>query len=279
MADQREPYLSPTWAGRLSIMLILCLLTALSLVVVPSGAPPPPPPNETPPFLALAAEPPVLSADGISTSQINASAWDGESWIWAGPTVNFSTDLGEVTPSAIIENGTATALLTAGMKSGVATVSAEAKVGWLGTLKNTTTVPFISVEFDTGAGAYPNIAGVHRGTIRPTHAVIVRKISAYPCTGTGGHIESAALYYAGEVIATASWHGYQDEYRTLSFSNEVVLDEGTEYQYEIVTGSYPMAIHQQENTTLDGSFINCTSFVDVNGNEYLDWIPSFWLGP
>jgi agmatine/peptidylarginine deiminase len=107
----------------------------------------------------------------------------------------------------------------------------------------------------------------------------VRKISAYSCTGTGGHIESAALYYAGEVIATASWHGYQDEYHTLSFSNEVVLDEGTEYQYEIVTGSYPMAIHQQENTTLDGSFINCTSFIDVNGNVHASWIPSFWLGP
>ena len=38
--------------------------------------------------------------------------------------------------------------------------------------------------------------------------------------------------------------------------------------------NYPQIIHKPEHTTLDGSYINCTSFVDANGETYTDWIPA-----
>ena len=38
--------------------------------------------------------------------------------------------------------------------------------------------------------------------------------------------------------------------------------------------NYPQIIHKPEHTTLDGSYINCTSFVDANGKTYTDWIPA-----
>ena len=47
--------------------------------------------------------------------------------------------------------------------------------------------------------------------------------------------------------------------------------------HDIRTGSYPQIIHEQNHTTLDGSFINCTSFVDSNEKEYNDWIPAIRL--
>ena len=81
----------------------------------------PSPPNATPPFIYLTANPTEIPADGSSTSTINASVWDGEDWIACGPTVNFSTDLGEITASAPIENETetATATFTAGTTEAV----------------------------------------------------------------------------------------------------------------------------------------------------------------
>jgi len=265
-----------------SSLFILVVVAVFFGSITPVSAPPPPPPNETPPSIFLSADPTEILADGFSTSTINASVWDGEDWIWFGLPVNFSTDSGEINASALIVNGTATAILTAGTEPGVATITAEANLGGdLGLLTNTTTVNFTATEFDTGVGTYPSIAGEHIGIIIPNHTVIVKKMYTYPCAETGGHTESVAVYNAEteEEIANATWSGYQGDYRNLTFPEQFTLLEGEEYRYEVVTGSYSQIIHEKSCTTLDGSFINCTSFVDVNGNAYDDdWIPAFRLG-
>jgi len=101
----------------------------------------PSPPNGTPPTIYITADPSEIPADGCSTSTITVSVWDGEYLIFSGPVVNFSTDLGEITASAPIENGTATATFTAGTTEGVATIRAEVNLGEdIGILHNTTTV-------------------------------------------------------------------------------------------------------------------------------------------
>jgi len=278
MEDQREIVLR----FRLVIVPTLFILVVLAVFfgsITPVSAPPPPPPNETPSSIFLSADPTGIPADGLSTSMINASVWEeGEFWVWFGLTVNFSTDSGEITASALIVNGTATAILTAGTEPGVATITAEANFGDF-VLTNTTTVNFTTTEFDTGAGAYPSIAGMHIGILIPNHTVIVKKLLTYPCAGTGGHVESVAFYNTttGAEVANASWNGYQGDYHNLTFPEQFTLAEGEDYRYEIVTGSYPLIIHKQNHTTSDG-FINCTSFVDVNGDAYDDWIPAFRLG-
>ena len=260
-------------------LLILTALTVFFGSIPPVCAPPPPPPNDTPPSIFLTANPAEIFADGISTSTINASVWDGEDWIWFGPTVDFSTDVGKITPSALIMNETATAILTAGTESGVATITAEVELGGIGII-NATTVNFTTTEFDTGAGAYPSIAGAHKGVIKSTHPIVVKKLYTYPCAGTGGHVESVAFYNVttGEEIANATWSGYHGNYHNLTFPEQFTLAEGKEYGYEMVTGAYPQIIHKSNCTSLDGSFINCTSFVDVNGGIHDDWIPAFRLG-
>jgi len=265
-----------------SSLFILVVLAVFIASITPVPAELPPLPNETPPSILLSADPTGIPADGFSTSTINASVWDGEDRIWLGPAVNFSTDLGEINASALIVNGTATAILTAGTESGVATITAEANLGGeICLVTNTTTVNFTVTEFDTGVGTYPSIAGEHIGIIIPNHTVIVKKMYTYPCAGTGGHAESAAFYNAttSVEVANATWSGYQGDYRNLTFPEQFTLVEGEEYRYEIVTGSYPQIIHKQNFTTLDGSFINCTSFMDVNGNDYGNWIPAIRLFP
>ena len=169
--------------------------------------------------------------------------------------------------------------MTAGTESGVATITAEVELGGIGIITNATTVNFTTTEFDTGAGAYPSIAGTHKGVIKSTHPIVVKKLLTYPCAGTGGHVESATFYNVttDEEIANTSWNGYQGDYHNLTFPEQFTLEEGEAYRYEIVTGSYLLIIHKQNHTTSDG-FINCTSFVDVNGNVYDDWLPAFRLG-
>jgi hypothetical protein len=280
MEDQEGTVLRFRVGIMLSSLLILVALAVFFASITPTCAVPPSPPNDTPPSLFLTPSITGIPADGFSTSTINASVWDGVDWIWFGPAVNFSTDLGEINASALIENGTAKAILTAGTEPGVATITAEAELSGIGLVTNTTTVNFTVTEFDTGAGTYPSISGVHEGFIVPNHTVIVKKLYTYPCAGTGGHAESAAFYNAEteEEIANATWSGYQGDYHNLTFPEQFTLEEGEEYRYEIVTGSYPQIIHKHNCTTRDGSFINCTSFVDLNGNFYDDWIPAFRLG-
>ena len=134
-------------------------------------------------------------------------------------------------------------------------------------------------EFDTGAGGYPSIAGVHRGFIIPNHTVVVKKMYTYPCAGTGGHTEYVELSNETWSI-NASWGGYSGgDYHNITFPTIFTLVGGEKYSYEIRTGSYPQIIHRQNRTTADG-YINCTSFVDVNGKECgNNWIPAIRLFP
>ena len=260
--------------GGVLILAVVSILLVAS--VTPVSAPvPPSPPNGTPPTIYITADPSEIPADGCSTSTITVSVWDGEYWIFSGLVVNFSTDIGEITKSAQIENGTATAVFTAGTTEGVATITAEVNLGE-DILCNTTTVSLTATEFDTGAGGYPSIAGVHDGFIIPNETIEVRKIYIYPCAGTGGHAEFVEIRNESFRI-NASWEGYKGDYHNLTFSYPFKLMADEVYRYKIVTGSYPEIIHNQSYITLDGSFINCTSFVDVNGRIYDDWIPAFRL--
>ncbi len=131
--------------------------------------------------------------------------------------------------------------------------------------------------FDTGAGTYPSISGVHTGFIIPDQTITVHKLYTYPCAGTGGHTRYAAFYYQGALIGEASWTGYNGDWHNITFDSPFTLEAGKTYNYVIKTDSYPQIIHKPEHTALDGSFINCTSFVDANGKEYNDWIPAIRL--
>lgn len=136
-----------------------------------------------------------------------------------------------------------------------------------------------AAEFDTGEGTYPSIAGIHTGSIIPSRAINVSKLYTYPCAGTGGHTESAKIWNS-TWNATATWEGYTGDWHSISFNQPFVLQPGETYHYEIKTGSYPQIIRTQGqgHTALDGaSFINCTSFTDVNGNVYEDRIPAIKL--
>ena len=132
--------------------------------------------------------------------------------------------------------------------------------------------------FDTGAPSnpYPSIMGNHTGTIKPNHTVIATKIYTYPCIGTGGHTEYAEIRNA-TWNATATWEGYIGDWHNLTLDKTVVLLTNKTYNYIIRTGSYPQIIHEQNFTTLDGSFINCTEFTDANGRKYNNWIPAIRL--
>ena len=132
--------------------------------------------------------------------------------------------------------------------------------------------------FDTGSpkNPYPSIMGNHTGTIKPNHTVIATKIYTYSCTGTGGHTEYAKIRNL-TWNATATWEGYVGDWHNITFDKTVVLLANETYNYTIRTGSYPQIIHKPEHTTLDGSFINCTKFIDANGKEYTDWIPAIRL--
>ena len=131
---------------------------------------------------------------------------------------------------------------------------------------------------DTGQSPnpYPSISGTHNGTIIPTKTIIATKLYTYPCAGTGGHTEYARIWNK-TWNATATWDGYAGDWHNITFDNPVVLLPNKTYNYTIRTGSYPQIIHNQTHTTLDGSFINCTEFIDANGKKYEDWIPAIKL--
>jgi len=135
---------------------------------------------------------------------------------------------------------------------------------------------------DTGQSTnpYPSIAGIHNGTITPSHNINVSKLYTYPCPGTGGHTEYIRIYNESGTIAEANWTGYKGDWHNITFDKTVVLLAGETYNYTIRTGSYPQIIHRQNHTTLDGSLITCTKFIDANGRVYYDWIPAIrlWMG-
>ena len=128
--------------------------------------------------------------------------------------------------------------------------------------------------FNTCAGGYPSISGTHTGKITPSQDISVNKLYTYPCTGTGGHTESIELEDEnGVLVASGTWSGYQDDYHNITITPSVTLLKDYEYNYTIVTGSYPQVIHESSKEVTGGT-ITCTSFVDANGKEYTDWIPA-----
>ncbi len=139
----------------------------------------------------------------------------------------------------------------------------------------------VEAVFDTGEGTYPSIMGKHRGTIIPSCDINVSKIYTYPCAGTGGHTESIKLYESETLIASGSWVGYEGDWHNITIDNDtgasyVLLLKNHKYNYTVVTGSYPQIIHEHSNEVTGGT-ITCSSFVDVNGKVYYDWIPAIRL--
>ena len=203
--------------------------------------------------------------------------------------VNASDNVGVVTvtadgiPLSLVagtpQRGQWYGTLTAPSDAWIYTVIVEAKDAANNTAINDT-VQYTTWElakFDTDAGTYPSIAGIHTGFIIPNHTVVVKKMYTYPCAGTGGHAEYVEISN-GTWSINATWNGYKGDYHNITFAEIFTLVEGQKYSYEIRTGSYPQIIHTQNRTTADG-YINCTSFVDVNGNDYGDWIPAVRLFP
>ena len=137
--------------------------------------------------------------------------------------------------------------------------------------------PLISV-FDTGApiNPYPSISGTHNGTITPNKIIEVSKLYTYPCAGTGGHVEYARIYNDSWSIETLPWEGYGGDWHNLSFTEPFKLYANAEYDFTIITGSYPQIHHNRTLQTQNG-WINCTEFTDANGKVYYDWIPAIKL--
>ena len=158
------------------------------------GGVPPTPPAETPAHIALSANIANIPADGVSTSTITASVWDREDWALENLTVNFNTSLGNITASAVIANGTATAILTAGMKEGIANVTAETNLsGDIGIITNTTDVNF------TTPGATPTAA-----VVTPTPTVKVSPTSTETATPSPSPTKKPLIPGFEAVFAIAS---------------------------------------------------------------------------
>jgi len=138
------------------------------------------------------------------------------------------------------------------------------------------TVGNATKTFDTGPGSYPSIMGVHNGTITPSCIITVSKLYTYPCEGTCGHAEYARIYNDSWSIETLPWEGYGGDWHNLSFTETFKLYANVEYKFTIRTGSYPQIHHKYALLTENG-WINCTEFIDANGNKYNDWIPAIKL--
>lgn len=135
----------------------------------------------------------------------------------------------------------------------------------------------VKAVFDTGPGTYPSISGMHEGTITPNQTITVSKLYTYPCSGTGGHTEYAKIYNDSWSIETLPWNGYRGDWHNHSFPEPSKLYANVEYNYTIITGSYPQIHHTNALPTTNNGWINCTSFVDSNGKEYDDRIPAIKL--
>ncbi|MEA2074207.1 MAG: Ig-like domain-containing protein [Euryarchaeota archaeon] len=134
----------------------------------------------------------------------------------------------------------------------------------------------IGVPFDTGGptNPYPSISGNHTGTITLTQTLRISKLYTYPCPGTGGHTEYAAISYSnGTEIAEAHWNGYIGDWHNISFNETFTLIANETYNYIIRTGSYPQIHHTDELEVASGT-ITCEEFVDTNGKRYDNWIPA-----
>ena len=137
--------------------------------------------------------------------------------------------------------------------------------------------PTPAQTFDTGRpeNPYPSISGEFIGTIKANKKIIATKLYTYACEGTGGHTEHA-LIWNKTWCAYAEWEGYKEDWMNISFNKTVVLMPYETYNITIVTGSYPQ-IHHTHSLKTENGWINCTEFIDANGNKYEDWIPATML--
>ena len=140
-----------------------------------------------------------------------------------------------------------------------------------------TPTPTPSQIFDTGRpeNPYPSISGKFVGTIRTNTTIIATKLYTYACEGTGGHTEHA-LIWNKTWCAYTEWEGYKEDWMNISFNRTVVLMPHGTYNITIVTGSYPQ-IHHTSSLKTENGWINCTEFIDANGNKYDDRIPAIML--
>jgi len=143
---------------------------------------------------------------------------------------------------------------------------------------------FALTDIDTEAPAnpYPSISGTHNGTIKPNQTITVNKLYTYSCPGTSGHTETIVLYDKNDtLIANGTWNGYESDWHNITIQNVtgasyVTLLENQEYNYTIITGSYPQIHHIAALPTANGR-ITCTEFTDANGKIYGDMIPAIRL--
>jgi hypothetical protein len=135
------------------------------------------------------------------------------------------------------------------------------------------------VQLDTGSPKYPypSIRGTHHGTIKPNKSIAVCKLYTYPCAGTGGHAEYVKLWNNSGWSVSARWDGYGGDWHNIRFDESFTLQAGVEYNYTIVTGSYPQ-IHHKKELKMDNGIITCTQFIDINRKEHKDGIPAIKLG-
>ena len=135
------------------------------------------------------------------------------------------------------------------------------------------------VQLDTGSPKYPypSICGTHHGTIKPNKTIAVCKLYTYPCAGTGGHAEYVKLWNNSGWSVSARWDGYGGDWHNICFDESFTLQAGVEYNYTIVTGSYPQ-IHHKKELKMDNGIITCTQFIDINRKEHKDGIPAIKLG-
>jgi len=131
-----------------------------------------------------------------------------------------------------------------------------------------------STVFDTGKSSdpYPSISGTFIGIITPNKTISATKLYTYACEGTGGHTEYARIWNE-TWNATATWNGYKNDWHNLSFTEPFKLYANVEYNFTIITGSYPQ-IHHRKTLPTENGWINCTKFTDANGGVYYDWIPA-----
>ena len=139
-----------------------------------------------------------------------------------------------------------------------------------------TVITSASITFDTGAGTYPSIMGIHKGDFTPSNDLTVNRMYTYPSAGTGGHSEYVE-FRNDTWSVEANWTGYGGDRHYIIFNASFTLKANKNYNYTIHTGSYPLIIHKQNHTTLEGGVITCSEFVDVNGKIYEDWIPAVRL--
>jgi hypothetical protein len=140
------------------------------------------------------------------------------------------------------------------------------------------TVHIKTPVFDTGSpeNPYPSISGTHCGAIIPNKTITVHRVYTYPCSGTGGHSEYVRIENNSGWNVTARWGGYSEDWHNITFEESFKLQPGVQYNYTIITGSYPQIIHQHEANVTSGT-IRCTKFIDANEKTYYDWIPAIIL--